>query len=154
MKSDDLSAKVVQGTYAGALRTWDVGDYYSQEVKNDPNTLKGYVSIFPENGGMSANYASNPIAGWENNSIFIYSGCKNIEKAVQVLDYMHDEDNLRTYYSGFEGVHWEYGADGVPVLTDAGRFGRAGESGVRRRRFLYRRLAELLVRYIRCRDAL
>lgn len=130
MKSDDLSAKVVQGTYAGALRTWDVGDYYSQEVKNDPNTLKGYVSIFPENGGMSANYASNPIAGWENNSIFIYSGCKNIEKAVQVLDYMHDEDNLRTYYSGFEGVHWEYGADGVPVLTDAGKelFANGGDA--------------------------
>ena len=121
MKSDDLNTKVVQGTYAGALRTWDVGSYYSQEAKNDPETLKGYVSVFPENGGMSANYASNPIAGWENNSLFVYSGCKNIDKAVQVLDYMHNEDNLRTYYSGFEGVHWEYDENNVPVLTDAGK---------------------------------
>lgn len=130
MKQDDLTQKVVQGTYAGALRTWDVGEYYTQEFAKDPNTLKGYISVFPEEGGMSANYNSNPYAGWENNSYFVYTGSKNIEKAVSVLDYFDNEDNMRTYYSGFEGTHWEYDENGVPALTDAGRelFSSSGEA--------------------------
>ena len=130
MKSDDLTQKVVQGTYAGAIRTWDVADYYTQEYAKDPNTLKGYISVFPEEGGMSANYNSNPIAGWENNSYFVFSGSDNIEKAVSALDYFDNEDNMRAYYSGFEGTHWEYDENGVPHLTDAGKelFSSSGDA--------------------------
>lgn len=130
MKGDDLNAKVVQGTYAGALRTWDVGSYYWEQMQQDPDTLKGYMSVVSENGSISGGFGSNPVAGWENNSIFIYSGCKNIEKAVRVLDYMHDEDNLRTYYSGFQGVHWDYDENGVPALTEEGKklFANGGDA--------------------------
>lgn len=118
MKSDDITQKVVQGTYAGAIRTWDVGDYYNQEREKDPDTLKGYLSI-PSNSNSGAWLRSNAIAGWEGNSWFVYTGSNNIEKAVMVLNYMDNEDNQREFYSGVEGVHWSY-ENGVPGLTEEG----------------------------------
>lgn len=119
MKQDDLTQKVVQGTYAGGLRTWDMTEYYTQESAKDPNTMKGYISVFPEKGGMAAYYGCDPMAGWENNSIFVYSKCANIEKAVSFLDYMANEDNMRTFYSGFKGTDWDV-IDGIPAMTEAG----------------------------------
>lgn len=124
MKSDDLKQKVVQGTYAGAMRTWDVGDYYTQESAKDINTLKAYASVFPEKGGLAAYYGCDAMAGWENNSIFVYSKSANIDKCVAFVDYMYNEDNMRTFYSGFEGEQWENGEItevGIKLFSEGGQ---------------------------------
>ena len=117
MKSDDLKEKVLQGSYMGALRTWDVGEYYDIAKKEDAQTLSGYMPVFPEQGGVSAWYGADPVAGWENNGYYITSECKTPEKAVEVLNYFDKPDVMRSYYTGAQKDFWEYDENKKPILT-------------------------------------
>lgn len=120
MTGETRKERAGKGMYVGAPRTWDVGSYHELNQKADPNTLKGHMPILPEKGGMSAWYGADPVAGWEYNSYYIPSSSKNIVDAVRVLDYLDNPDNLRSFYSGEKGVHWDIGEDGKPVVTEFG----------------------------------
>lgn len=118
MKSDDLKEKVLQGTYAGGLRTWEVNAYAGQQRDVDPNSLSQYFSIFPEDGGVAAWYGANPVGGWENNGWYVTESSENPELAVALLDYFDNPDALREFYSGAQGEFWDYDANNVPGLTE------------------------------------
>lgn len=118
MTDQSCKERMARGIYVAAPQIWAAGSYYSYNRKQDPNTLKGMISILPANGGVSAWYGASPVGGWEGTSYCIPKSSAYPEQAMQVLDYLDDPDNLRRLYSGVEGVHWEYDENGKPQVTD------------------------------------
>lgn len=117
MTGETRKEKATKGIYVGGARTWDVSRYYKATKKEDPSTLKGFMSVFPDTGGMSAWYGASPITGWEYNSFYVPKSSKNIEAAIKVIDYFYSPQKLREFYSGVQGVHWDY-VGGIPVALD------------------------------------
>ncbi|MBD2871367.1 type 2 periplasmic-binding domain-containing protein [Paenibacillus arenilitoris] len=116
MKSEEMNEKAARGQYVGAKITWDVGKYNEAMKQADPNTIKGFMAIPAE--GQYSWYGERPIAGWGDKEMFITSTSKNIEKAVQLFDFLDSPEGNRLHYSGVEGKHWEY-KDGVPTIMQS-----------------------------------
>lgn len=108
MTSEDLNAKTEKGQYLSG----NGPDYAAGSANHDPrqagvrlvNTLGWYGSVFG--------------AGWSDKLYFANAKGKNIEKAVEVLDYLDSSEFARITCCGLEGVHWEYDADGNAVLKE------------------------------------
>ncbi len=50
--------------------------------------------------------------------VFIPNTCKNVEAAVTYLDWLATEEGGFTLFHGMEGEHFNYDAEGVPVVID------------------------------------
>ena len=50
--------------------------------------------------------------------VFIPQTCKNIEAAVTYLDWLATEEGGFTLFHGMEGEHFNYDAEGIPVIID------------------------------------
>jgi spermidine/putrescine-binding protein len=112
---DELTAKQNAGVYIStAFRT---DGLYNEMRKTDPNTLAGFMLV-PSAG--TAVFANKPLVmgNAPDDSMFIYSKSKNWEAAARFLNIMQDPDTIRTVYSGFKGIHWDYDAKGEPYLFD------------------------------------
>jgi hypothetical protein len=112
---DELTAKQNAGIYMStAFRT---DGMYNEIRKTDPNTLAGFMLV-PSAG--TAVFANKPLVmgNAPDDSMFIYSKSKNWEAAARLLNVMQDPDTIRTVYSGFKGIHWDYDANGEPYLFD------------------------------------
>lgn len=112
MKSEEMSEKAARGQYVGAKITWDVGSYNDAMKQADLNTTKGFMAIPAE--GQYSWYGARSIAGWGDKEMFVTSTSKNIEKAIQLLDFLDSPEGNRLHYSGVEGKHWE-NKNGVPT---------------------------------------
>jgi ABC-type glycerol-3-phosphate transport system substrate-binding protein len=115
MTSDELTAKQNAGIYvATAFRT---DSMYNEMRKTDPATLAGFMLV-PSAG--TAVFANKPLVmgNAPDNSMFISAKSKNWEAAARLLNVMQDPDTIRTVYSGFKGVHWDYDEAGEPYLFD------------------------------------
>jgi putative aldouronate transport system substrate-binding protein len=125
-------------------------DNYLDKLKNG-QSLVGYANwIYNEANGV---YVANGHDDWglelvDNGFEYIYGGflgdspfgwtsgyelgittnCKNTEKAMELLDFLYSEEGGRLIGSGVEGIHWEYGPDGNPQMTQAYYDGLAADT--------------------------
>lgn len=62
----------------------------------------------------------NNLATWPTVSYVtvITSACKNVEAAVQYLNYGYTYEGSLLFTFGVEGTHWTWGEDGIPKFTD------------------------------------
>lgn len=98
----EYSAKVQAGQYAG--------------IGTDSNA-NGYM-VAPVTGAM---FFANKIhlAGYyPDQQVFVSANSENWKAALAWIDYMHTDEAQRALFSGIEGVHWEYDANGIPTLKD------------------------------------
>lgn len=110
-KGEDMKDKYAKGQYLGTVVNWYDGDFYTNNSKEDPNTLKGFITLPSYMGWTNATYR----AGWADKLFFVSSHSKNIERTVSLLNYFHTNEFARLATSGVEGVHWET-ADGKGTL--------------------------------------
>ena len=115
MTGSELNEKVKAGTYV-ASRTRD-NNLYNVNVLEDVNTLEGYVMIPSEGAVMHADFLI-PCGYAPGDYTFLSASSDNWEAAAKVINFYHDPDVSRLIYSGIQGTHWDYDADGVPQLKD------------------------------------
>ena len=116
--SAQYGAKCVRGQYLG-LKSEYAG-FYDASVKKDPDTLKGYC-IVPT---AAANYYTNVyqlLGNGPGYMWFISANSPHREEALKFFNCLADPQVVRELLYGREGVTWDYGADGVPRMTDYGR---------------------------------
>ncbi|MDR3173213.1 MAG: hypothetical protein LBU19_03090 [Treponema sp.] len=115
MTTEELTAKQAAGVYVATAYRTDA--MYNEMRKKDPNTMAGFMLV-PSAG--TAVFATKPLVmgNAPDDSMFIYSKSKNWEAAARLLNVMQDPDTIRTIYSGYKGVQWDYDADGNPYLFD------------------------------------
>lgn len=116
MTGSELTEKVKAGTYI-ASRTRD-NNLYNVNILEDKNSLEGYVMIPSKGAVMHADFLT-PCGYAPNDYSFISAASDNWENAAKVVNFYHDPDVNRLIYSGIEGVHWDYDADGVPHLKES-----------------------------------
>ena len=114
MKAEQVNEKAAKGQYIGGYCTWYTGKLYETEREKDPNTLKGIVSIPVE--GMNGWYGQDALVGWSDKLLFITNKCKNVPLAVKFIDFFDSDEANRAHYSGIQGKHWDYNAEGVPEV--------------------------------------
>lgn len=115
MTIDDWTAKIRSGYYYAD--TSNYGGMYDEQVKRDPDTLAGYVVVPSEGAVVHANKLQ--LTGTApTNYIFISSKAKNMDAAIEVLDYLHNPDYIRTIFTGVQGKEWDYDEDGVPFMFE------------------------------------
>ena len=116
MTTDEFNAKHNSGLYVASYSRND--NMYNEMRKTDPNTLAGFMPI-PSTGAVV--FVDNPLIFGNAPALynFISSKSKNWEAAARIINVMHDPDFIRIQYSGFKGVHWDYNAQGIPILFDS-----------------------------------
>lgn len=115
MTYDDWIAKVRSGRYLGEIYNYNV--LYNEQVKSDPNTLAGNV-VIPSEGALVHANKLNLTGNAPTNYLFISKNAKNMDAAIDVLDYLHNPDYIRTVFSGVQGKEWDYDENGVPQLLE------------------------------------
>ena len=115
MTGSELGEKVKAGAYV-ASRTRD-NNLYNVNVLEEVNTLEGYVMIPSEGAVMHADFLT-PCGYAPGDYTFLSASSDNWEAAAKVINFYHDPDVSRLIYSGIQGTHWDYDADGVPQLKD------------------------------------
>jgi len=78
----------------------------------------GFMPIYFEDMRIIFTGNNTPYGGGKY--IGISSKCENIDAALQLVNMFADPDCCFIIKTGPEGELWEYGTDGVPVLTDEG----------------------------------
>ena len=115
MTQEEVNEKAGRGQYVSGISTWFTGRLYENMRAVDPDTLAGIVAVPGENQGGW--YGGNHIAGWGDALVFM-SNTGDVYAALDFTNWMHSPDAARLHYSGIQGVHWDYDADGVPGVTD------------------------------------
>ena len=116
--SEQYDAMCARGQYMGIHSTKD--DIYKESVKKDAQTLAGYASV----PTAAANYYTNVYQLLGNGSgymWFISANTRHKEAALRLFNCMADPDIVRVMILGEKGVTWDYGADGVPRMTEYGQ---------------------------------
>ena len=96
--------------------------FYTENSWNNYNTVLGEsiganAGFEPILEAFPAAYAGGTTTyGWAFASS-ITSTTQHPEEAMKFLDFLYSEEGARLFYSGIEGVHWEYGTDGAPAYT-------------------------------------
>jgi hypothetical protein len=117
MTSDELNAKTENGQYI-AFMGFPHGGLYNTMREKDPNTLAGYIVVPSTNNVYWAGRSS-----WSGNApthyTFISSESDKWQRALALMDYLHDPDNIRMMTVGIQGETWDVDGSGVPFLFDA-----------------------------------
>ncbi len=71
-----------------------------------------------EDSVLGSGLANNPVGDGGEWVTVITSSCKNVEAAIQYLNYGYTYEGSLIFSFGVEGVHWVWGDDGVPKFTD------------------------------------
>ena len=107
-----------RGQYLGLPAVYE--SLYNNKNKGDPDTLSGYCAVPTDVTNLYTNVYQ--ILG--NGSAFMWfisANSRHKEEALRLFNYMCDPDFLREVCLGRKGVTWDYGADGVPQMTEYGR---------------------------------
>ena len=67
---------------------------------------------------LGSNLANNPVGDGGQWVTVITSACKNVEAAIRYMNYGYTYEGSLPFTFGVEGVHWNWGEDGVPKFTD------------------------------------
>ena len=81
-------------------------------VTNAPYMRKEADSVV---GNKTASWPVDQGNAWVT---VITSACKNVEAAVQYLNYGYTYEGSMLFTFGIEGEHWNWGEDGIPKFTD------------------------------------
>ena len=73
---------------------------------------------FTEDQVLGNNLAAWPVDTANEWVTVITKDCKNVEAAVQYLNYGYTFEGSLYFTFGIEGLHWNWGEDGVPKFTD------------------------------------
>lgn len=107
-----------RGQYLGLPAVYE--SLYNDRMKADPDTLTGYCAVPTDVTNLYTNVYQ--ILG--NGSAFMWfisANSRHKEEALRLFNYMCDPDFLREVCLGRKGVTWDYGADGVPRMTEYGQ---------------------------------
>lgn len=115
MTYDDWNAKLRSGYYYSDIYNYNV--LYNEEVKKDPNTLAGNV-VVPSEGALVHANKLNLTGNAPTNYLFISKNAKNMDAAIEVIDYLHNPDYIRTVFTGVQGEQWDYDENGVPYMFE------------------------------------
>lgn len=96
-------------TEASALAGWSNVPAYE---------TKGYMPVYYD--GMRVIDTGSFSAYGGTSYVGVSAKSKNIEAALKVVNLLADPDSMFIVKNGPEGELWEYGADGIPVLTEKG----------------------------------
>ena len=110
--------KRLRGQYLGLPSVYE--SLYTEKRKEDPDTLSGYCAVPTDVTNLYTNVYQ--ILG--NGSAymwFISANSQHKEEALRLFNYMCDPDFLREVCLGRKGETWDYGADGVPRMTEYGQ---------------------------------
>lgn len=107
---DDMKAKVTNGQVLCPIWSSNGNQY---EAANEG---KGF-QVLPVEG---TTYWCNSYytGGWDACFVGITATCKKPELALKLLDFLSTEDGARLINSGVKGVHWDYDANGVPMIDE------------------------------------
>jgi hypothetical protein len=113
MNGDAYGAKLADGVYMADYYRQD--NLYNAEVKTDPQSMAYYIPV-PSTAAYA--YANKPTAlgGFPQEGRMIPKTTKHVEKALEVLNFLYDPDNVRIRYWGDKGVYWDYDAGGKPYI--------------------------------------
>lgn len=114
---DEALAKYGAQRYVAGIPGAASSQLYTEMVKDDPNTLAGITSVYSPSNVIFANKMMLT-GNMPSDNLFVNARSNNLDAALTVINFFRDPDVTRMTYSGLEGVDWEYGADGVPVLTE------------------------------------
>ena len=107
-----------RGQYLGLPAVYE--SLYNNKIKGDPDTLSGYCAVPTDVTNLYTNVYQ--ILG--NGSAFMWfisANSQHKEEALRLFNYMCDPDFLREVCLGRKGETWDYGADGVPRMTEYGQ---------------------------------
>ena len=107
-----------RGQYLGLPAVYE--SLYNNKIKGDPDTLSGYCAVPTDVTNLYTNVYQ--ILG--NGSAFMWfisANSRHKEEALRLFNYMCDPDFLREVCLGRKGETWDYGADGVPRMTEYGQ---------------------------------
>ena len=113
-----FNAKVARGQYLGLHSTKSM--LYEAKSREDPDTLAGYA-VVPT---AAANYYTNVyqlLGNGSNYMWFISANSPHKEEALRLFNCLCDPSFLRELILGRKGITWDYGADGVPRMTEYGQ---------------------------------
>jgi ABC-type glycerol-3-phosphate transport system substrate-binding protein len=113
MNRDEYDTKVADGAYMALY--YRNSSLSNTETKIDPQTKADFIAI--HSPGIVA--YSDKLLPFGNDMTYVPRNTKNWEKAVAVLNWLWDPDNIRLVYSGEKGVHWDYDGNGVPYVFDS-----------------------------------
>lgn len=99
MSSDEATAKCEAGTYMGAYANYFPG-----------------MIIIPSPGANVYSNIQLLLGQAPTTAFFIPKDCKNLELALEYLNYIFSPDFNRLTYSGVQGKDWDYDENGVPAM--------------------------------------
>ncbi len=104
--SSDQRLGIVTSTTLYAVPSQYVADWVGLKYQLTGPDGYNIVSEFRSNLHTEGNFA-------------ITTACKNVELALQWVDYFYSKEGSLFYHAGIEGVNWETKADGSLYYTDA-----------------------------------
>ncbi len=114
------SEEVKEKSSSGANIRWYlyvvVATYDEAQRAIDPTSTNGFVAFTQCQYGWCGQVNT---VGWTDKNLFITNKCKNIERAVMLIDLLDSDECNRMLYSGAKGVNWDYNEDGVPVINES-----------------------------------
>ncbi|MBE5773596.1 MAG: hypothetical protein E7337_06650 [Clostridiales bacterium] len=112
--SDDRKAKVTAGQVLCPIWSSYGGGF--EAANETADSFKGF-QVLPVEG---TTYWCNSYytGGWDACFVGITSTCEDPASALKLLDFLSTEEGARLINSGVQGVHWDYDANGVPVVDE------------------------------------
>lgn len=111
---DTAKAKLIEGRVFFSWWSW-FNDAYNTVDHTNADTPTGFAPVLPADTKMLISGENNI---GNSNLIGISAATKNLDACLKYVDFMYSTDGLQLLINGKEGVTWNLGSDGKPVLTD------------------------------------
>jgi multiple sugar transport system substrate-binding protein len=116
MSFDEYKAKIADGAYMGLYYKQE--ELYPKEAALDPQTKAAYFSV-PSTGSYAFANKIAAFGRFPQFGVFIPKNGKNLEKALEVVNFIYDPDTTRMMYNGAKGTYWDYDANGKPAVFES-----------------------------------
>jgi putative aldouronate transport system substrate-binding protein len=115
-KYDQTVEKQNAGRVLANVVSWSVAGANGAYEKNG-HPEQGFMAVkMPAKITQMSNSAILPYGDrWSH---AITTQCKNPEKAMDVLNFVHSSDGMRLLLNGIEGTNWKVDSDGIPRLLE------------------------------------
>ncbi len=115
MSYDEYLSKIAAGTYMGLYFLENT--LYEEMSATDPATLAAHI-VIPSEGSLTFSNKLSLLGNTPAAYSFISAASPNWQKCLEIYNMLYDQDFVRLMYSGEQGVHWDYDADGVPHMFE------------------------------------
>lgn len=111
----DVSGKFSAGRVMFSWFSWLTGDYNNDANINNAEKVDGLASVVADD--MKLYNAPEQTIG-RNWYFAISKNCSDIDAALELLNWMYDEEVQAYLSNGPQGVTWDYNASGEPEIID------------------------------------